>query len=123
MNEMQMQTLAKNAPLPSFFEVQWSSVRVCDPLLTYKSVPTSKEMMTNEHDLLKFEHHPISSGTTSSGASARPSMALLSPTLPTIDQDLLLDGTHEGPMIPTPSRGLLFQDDQPSELTTDIWHM
>ena len=122
MNEMQMQTLAKNAPLPSFFEVQWSSVRVCDPLLTYKPVPTSKEMMTNEHDLLKFEH-PNPNGTTSSsaGTSARPSYRL-SPTLPTIDQDLLLDGTHEGTMIPT-SRNLLFQDDQSSELTTDIWHM
>ena len=112
MNEMQ--TLAKNAPLPSFYEVQWSSVgvRVCDPLLTYKPVACTKEMNEPEGGVLKFENP----------SSSRANIALLSPTLPsTIDQDLLLE-SHEGPMIPT-SRGLLFQDDQPNELTTDIWHM
>ena len=33
-----------NMPLPSFLEVQWSSVRVCDPLLTYKQ-PTSPDLL------------------------------------------------------------------------------
>ena len=108
MNEMQ--TLSKTAPLPSFLEVQWS--RVCDPLLTYKPVACTKEMNEQEGGVLKFENP----------STSRANMALLSPTLPsTIDQDLLLE-SHEGPMIPT-SRGLLFQDDQPNELTTDIWHI
>ena len=108
--ETEIQTLAKNTPLPSFLEVQWSSVRVCDPLLTYKP---AKEMIANE-DMLKFE--------TPSTSSTR-NMALLSPTLPSMDQDLLLEG-HEATH-PTSARGLLFNDD-PSvqgELTSDLWPM
>ena len=109
-----------NMPLPSFFEVQWSSVRVCDPLLTYKQ-PTSPKDHFND-DLLKID-------------APTKNLALLSPTPPSsldassmtssIHPDLLLEGQG---CIPQSSgtRNNIFSEDTvhtTNEISSEMWQM
>ena len=96
-----------STPLPSFFEVQWSSFRVCDPLLTYRQSaspppPTSK-----------------------SGESPNTkNLGLLSPETPAFDAtlhpDLILDNsTYEPSNID--SRAPIFNDE--SEVAHELWQV
>ena len=85
-----------NTPLPSFFEVQWSSVRVCDPLLAFKQ-PTSPK---DSDDLLKPDFQPKSIALLSS-----PSPSSLESNIQT---DLLMENNAAY---------------QPEEISTELWPM
>lgn len=108
-------------PFNALVDIQWSSFRVCDPLLPYRQptppIPTSyeKEMTHNHHpQSFKSEIPPLKN------------LALLSPIMPGFEgglhPDLLLENGYEIGS----SRGLAFNEDvNPSsgEMSTELWHM
>ena len=109
-------TSSSHLPLPSFLEVQWSSVRVCDPLLTYKQPTSPKDQFSEE--LLK-----VDTSTPSKN------LALLSPTPPSLDTsihaDLLMENHGCEVQSTSSSRGNLFTEDavQAGEISAELWQM
>lgn len=95
-------------PLPSFLEVQWSSLRVGDPLLNCKQQNSPKDQFND--DLLKAETPPKT-------------LALLSPTTldqPPLQADLLMEPSHAAS-----SSRILFADEPGAshEISNDLWPM
>jgi hypothetical protein len=101
-------------PLPSFFEVQWSSLRVCDPLLTYRQ-PSPKE--------------PEDKTTCESVYPPMKNLALLSPPMLEVGlhPDLLLENGCEVSSSRVPPTNL-FADSEVThspgnEVCSELWQM
>ena len=118
MDELPPLPAVGNMPLPSFFEVQWSSVRVCDPLLTYKQ-PTSPKDQFSDDFPLKID-------------APTKNLALLSPTPPSsldassIHHDLLLEAGQTCIPQSSGTRNILFSEDAvhtTNEISSEMWQM
>ena len=107
MTREDINTNDNSTPLPSFLEVQWSSFRVCDPLLTYRqsASPPPPTLKSGESPNTK-------------------NLGLLSPETPGFDAnlhpDLILDNsTYEPSNID--SRAPIFNDE--SVVTHELWQV